>query len=176
MGSWTFKYHQKDRPGTSMYPSDDKPLLTLNDQTKKFPWHSDCCVWVLCNYTSTTCVCVVQPRLDLVNMVVKPLLFTKSRLFTKSILDKEWNMKKRSWSLFIKSSISLNWGSLNRGSLNWDLVVCVDGLWKLEEKKNGVVDRYLSNHHDDDKHVLCCSLYIGTSWFYNWSEQKLWRR
>ena len=27
------------------------------------------------------------------------------------------------------------------------------GLWKLEEKKNGVVDRYLSNHHDDDKHV-----------------------
>ena len=32
--------------------------------------------------------------------------------------------------------------------------------WFVEagREKNGVVDRYLSNHHDDDKHVLCCSL------------------
>ena len=32
---------------------------------------------------------VVQPRLDLVNIVVRPLLFTKSGLFTKSSMDKE---------------------------------------------------------------------------------------
>ena len=33
-------------------------------------------------------------RLDLVNVVVGPLLFTKSRLFTKSSLAKEQNTKK----------------------------------------------------------------------------------
>ena len=37
---------------------------------------------------------VVHPKLDLVNMVVRPLLFTKLSLFTKSGLDKEQNMKK----------------------------------------------------------------------------------
>ena len=47
-------------------------------------------------------------------MVVRPLLFTKLSLFNKSSVDKEWNMKKGTWCLFIKSSVSLNWGSLNR--------------------------------------------------------------
>ena len=32
---------------------------------------------------------LVYPRLDLVNVVVRPLLFTKSSLFTKLSLDKE---------------------------------------------------------------------------------------
>ena len=36
----------------------------------------------------------ITPRLDLVNMVVRPLLYTKSSLFTKLSLDKEQNMKK----------------------------------------------------------------------------------
>ena len=36
----------------------------------------------------------VYPRLDLVNGVVRPLLFTKSSLFTKLSLDEEKNMKK----------------------------------------------------------------------------------
>ena len=111
VGSWTFKYHQKDRPGKAMCPSNDTTPHSRMIRRKN-SLDTVTAVWVLCNYTSTTCVCVVS----------------------------------------------------------------VDGLWKLEEKKNGVVDRYLSNHHDDDKHVLCCSLYIGTSWFQNWSEQKLWRR
>ena len=31
----------------------------------------------------------VHPRLDLVNMVVRPFLFTELSLFTKSSLDKE---------------------------------------------------------------------------------------
>ena len=35
----------------------------------------------------------IHPRLDLVNMVVRPLLFTKLSLFTKSIHDKKCNMK-----------------------------------------------------------------------------------
>ena len=38
--------------------------------------------------------CSIHPSLDLVNMVVRPLLFTKLSLFTKSSLDKEKNMKK----------------------------------------------------------------------------------
>ena len=36
----------------------------------------------------------VYPRLNLVNVVVRPLLFTKMSLFTKLSLDKEYNMKK----------------------------------------------------------------------------------
>ena len=32
---------------------------------------------------------IKHPRLDLVNVVVRPLLFTKLNLFTKSSLDKE---------------------------------------------------------------------------------------
>ena len=44
----------------------------------------------------------IQPRLDLVNLVVRPLLFTKSRL------DIREKYEKGSWSLFIKSSTSLN--------------------------------------------------------------------
>ena len=35
-----------------------------------------------------------HPRNNLVNVVVRYLLFTKSNLFTKSSLEKEWNMKK----------------------------------------------------------------------------------
>ena len=38
---------------------------------------------------------VIHSKLDLVNMDVRPLLFTKLSLFTKSSLDKEQNMKKR---------------------------------------------------------------------------------
>ena len=36
----------------------------------------------------------LHPRLDLVNLVVRPPLFTKLNLFTESSLDKEQNMKK----------------------------------------------------------------------------------
>ena len=37
----------------------------------------------------------IDPRLDVVTVVVtRPLLFTKLSLFTKSNLDKEFNMKK----------------------------------------------------------------------------------
>ena len=32
---------------------------------------------------------IVHPRLDLVNKVIRPLLFTKLSLFTKSNLDEE---------------------------------------------------------------------------------------
>ena len=39
-------------------------------------------------------VILVHLRLDLVNLVVRPLLFTKSSLFTKLRLDKEENMRK----------------------------------------------------------------------------------
>ena len=34
------------------------------------------------------------PRLDLVNLVVRPLLFTKLIIFAKSSLDKEWRWKR----------------------------------------------------------------------------------
>ena len=54
-----------------------------------------------------------NPRLDLVNMVVSPLLFTINWV---NSLNRVWiNSKiwKGSWSLFIKSSISLSLGSLN---------------------------------------------------------------
>ena len=74
---------------------------------------------------------VVHPRLDLVNVVVRPLLFTKLSLFNKSSVDKEWNMKKGTWCLFFKSSISLNWGSLNRV-----LVVCMRNLKTNKPRQN----------------------------------------
>ena len=49
-------------------------------------------------------------RLDLVNIVVIPHLFTELSLFTKSSLDKEKNMKKGA------GVYSLNRGSLDRVS------------------------------------------------------------
>ena len=45
----------------------------------------------------------LHPRLDLVNLVVRPPLLTKLILFSKSSLDKEQNMKK--WAVVF----SLNW-------------------------------------------------------------------
>ena len=47
----------------------------------------------------------VHTKLDLVNVAVRPLLFTKLSLFTKSSLIKEYNYEKRSWSFFIKSNL-----------------------------------------------------------------------
>ena len=58
----------------------------------------------------------VHPKLDLVNLVVRSLLFTKLSLFTNSsLLDKEENMKKGAgvYSLNINRASSLNRGSLN---------------------------------------------------------------
>ena len=89
-----------------------------------FGWWESILLWVVTDLWASRRVSAtllgigifrVHPRLDLVNMVVRPFLFTKLSLFTKSSLNKDW-YEKRSWSLFIKSSISLNRGSLNRVS------------------------------------------------------------
>ena len=68
-----------------------------------FGWWESILLWVVTDLWASRRVSAtllgigifrVHPRLDLVNMVVRPFLFTKLSLFTKSSLDKDWNMKK----------------------------------------------------------------------------------
>ena len=97
LGPWqTFRQHPA--------PSANK-IPTLIGYLQKNPQHSNDSFFFK---FLMLFLLVIHPRLDLVNMIVRPFLFNKLSLFTKSSHDKEkiW-YEKVSCSLFINSSISL---------------------------------------------------------------------